>query len=192
MGGETEYWFHGTTHAHARSIAEDGIILGKAKAFMGADFSYGKSFYITNDFDFAFKWSRGFDKYWPDAAVVVFKLENKKIFSGYKGKTFEGYSKDWKEVVSYFRNKESHLDANISKSKGINLKKLKYFYGPCSMDGDKVKNVDWKPKTRMKNYEAYRDGIESPKYVHQLCLKDDELADDFYNRGLNIHQILFF
>ena len=50
---ETEYWFHGTNHESARNIAEDGIMLGKAKAFMGADFSYGKSFYITNDFDFA-------------------------------------------------------------------------------------------------------------------------------------------
>ena len=124
---ETEYWFHGTNHESARNIAEDGIMLGKAKAFMGADFSYGKSFYITNDFDFAFQWSRHFDKYKPDAAVVVFKLENKNIFPKKKGKYFEEYCKDWIEVVSFFRNKENHLDANITKSKGFNLKKLKYF-----------------------------------------------------------------
>jgi len=188
---ETEYWFHGTNQEAARNIVEHGIMLGKAKAFMGADFSYGNSFYITNNFDFAFDWSKHFNRCRPDAAVVVFKLKDKTIFSERKGKTFAGYGKEWTETVSYFRNKANHIDAKISRSKGIKLKEFKYFYGPCSNDGDKVKFENFKPGARMtKEHRAGRESVS--KYVYQLCLKDDCLAEDFYNRGLNIHQILFF
>ena len=186
---DTEYWFHGTRDVDAKNIIENGIMLSKGKPF-GHDFSRGDGFYVTNDFHFAFEWARGFRKNWPNSAIVVFKIKDKTIFSNKKCKKFEDDSKEWKEVVSFFRNNENHLDAKISKSKGYALKKFEYLYGPCSMDGDKVKNGDfWTPTARQKNYDSK---CPAHNFTYQLCLKDDSLADDFYNKGLNIHKVLFF
>ena len=194
---DTEYWFHGTRDVDAKNIIENGIMLSKGKPF-GHDFSRGDGFYVTNDFHFAFEWARGFRKNWPNSAIVVFKIKDKTIFTNNdrKCKRFDDDSKEWKEVVSYFRNNENHLEARISKSKGTNLKKFESLYGPCSMDGDKVKNGDfWTPTARQKKYDPLRarDGKgPAHNFTYQLCLKDDLLADDFYNKGLNIHKVLFF
>ena len=189
---ESEFWYHGTKDVDATNIAENGIMLSKGKPF-GQDFFCGNSFYVTNDFHFAYEWGKGFRRNWSNPAIVVFKIKDKTILSERSCRTFDRDSKVWKESISYFRNNQNHLDAKISRSQGRHLKTFEYFFGPCSMDGSKVDRADWKPTARMKNYEAWRDGRDpAPKYVYQLCLKEDMLADDFYNKGLNIHQILFF
>merc|ERR1712079_521486 len=56
---ETEFWYHGTKDVDATDIAKNGIMLSKGKPF-GKDFSCGNSFYVTNDFHFAYEWAKGF------------------------------------------------------------------------------------------------------------------------------------
>ena len=170
---DTTYWYHGTNHEAAQNIAARGIDLSYGKAV--GDFSNNTGFYLTSNFQFALDWSRKMGM--KTTAVVVFKVENN-IFENYS--THE-LSKDdpemWSKTISYFRNQ--HKDV-----KHKWLRKLDMIFGPVSMDGQKnEKNPQWKPRIRKDNFS---------NHIYQLCLKNDDLSEDFYNRGLNVERIFFF
>ena len=144
------------------NIAIKGIDLDKGKA--GADFSDGRGFYMTNNFQFALDWSKKFMKR-KNTSVVVFELENpENIFSKYKGKCFDTADDTWVECVQYFRNKKPWaMENEILKG----LSRADFIFGPTSKDGSSAGTDNWTPAARV-----------PPKY--QLCVKNLILSDELF------------
>lgn len=170
---ESVYWFHGTDHKSALKIMKEGIDLDKGKD--GGDFSDGRGFYLTTNYSFAHWWSQSMMKK-ENSAVVVFKLQNK-VFLERKGKQFLVDSDEWRSAVRYFRNKKDSSKCGVKKAK--EFKGCPYMFGPISRDGSSVKLPNWSPKARIPT-------------VFELCIKDDFMAEEFYNSGLNIYKTIFF
>ena len=188
----TKYFFHGTDHHSATNIAKHGINLSKGKG--GGDFSNNNGFYTTSDFKFALNWSKKMRK--QSNAIVVFKLEEKSweksIFAGIKGIKFPEDNEGWSEAVKYFRHAQDDEYAEqqrISISKRKSLRSSKYIFGPISMDGSNKQRSNWTPRARRKDKDR-RNTLENIYF--QLCLKDEDLVDQFYDKGKNIEKVLFF
>ena len=108
----TDFWFDGTDHDSALTIARHGINLGYGEA--GNDFSHKNGFYTTTYFEYAMDWS---NKLWRTSkAVIIFKVQNKEIFKR-KNKQFENDSKEWKEAISFFRHGQDIVEANRERQK---------------------------------------------------------------------------
>jgi len=165
---DVEFWFHGTDHESAFNIAKHGIELSKGKR--GADFSNGSGFYVTPEYDFAEQWPGKYKR--ESQAVIVFK-NNKEILSG--GKEFSRVDEKWKDMVKWYRNRKDVKDSGISRYKGKEFDKFKYIFGPMTADFN----------------SALTNPTQRGNKV-QLCLKEDNLAEDFYNYGKNIEEIIFF
>jgi len=168
-------WFHGTDHESAMNIIKNGIDLLKGKT--GGDFSDGGGFYLTSDYRFAHKWPQQMMKK-PNSAVIVFEVKSD-IFSSRKGLQFHEANEDWKNTVGFFRNGKDHKWVNNSSSKAKSLKRQSYILGPISRDGSEKRRQNWCPQARIPQ-------------IFELCLKDDLLAEDFYDSGNNIKQAIFF
>ena len=165
----TTFWFHGTDHQSAKSIAKKGIILSKGKA--GGDFSSTNGFYVTPNFSFAHSWSDNMAR--ESSAIVVFKLENEFDKSDGYEMTREDKTK-WEKCVTYFRNQCEDTSMEW-------LDEKKYIFGPISKDGNRIDKGE---------VPRFRSDETGP--LHQLCLKNKKLAKEFYNKGLNIHKVIFF
>lgn len=161
------YWFHGTDQESAKRIKKYGIDLDMGKS--GADFSSGKGFYVTPNYELAEMWSNKMRTFLNISAIIVFK-NKKNILCG--GKEFSKDEQNWKDIVRFYRNEKNFYKAHITKSEGKSFDKLKYIYGPLSFDNDQSKI---NPSAREKYF--------------QLCLKDQSLADHFYKE--NIEEIFF-
>merc|ERR1711915_787407 len=171
---DVKYWFHGTDYQSAINIAKNGIDLEKGK--QGGDFSDGNGFYLTSSYKFAHAWPQKMKK--KTDAVIVFKLdESCNPLASVSGRTFLTDDQEWKTLVRFFRNGKDPKECGPGKAK--KLKKDKFVYGPISYDGSSSKNPNWQPRAR--------DPLQ-----YQLCIKDDEVAEKFYNAGRNIDQIIFF
>ena len=125
--------------------------------------------YVTPNYEFAENWPKMMKK--NNRAIIVFKNE-KEILIG--GKEFAEVEPKWKEIVKYYRNEKDFKEAGISKEKGRKFDKFKYIFGPITFD---QKSAKTNPKQR-ENY-------------YQLCLKDQDLAEYFYNYGENIEEVIF-
>ena len=68
---------------------------------------------------------------------------------------------------------------NNSSKKARLLNKQFFILGPISRDGIENRRQNWRPEAR------------NP-HIFELCLKDDLLAEDFYDSGNNIKQAIFF
>ena len=123
----------------------------------------------------AWKWPKCTKK--STGAIIIFKLSNCDIFSNAKGMTFDTDTKEWKKLVSFFRSKkdEKWVDNNMSESK--KLKRLDYIFGPIADGG--ISRSSLNPKA-----------IKPKKY--QLCLKTQDIADDFYMDGKNVYKVIYF
>ena len=157
---DVNYWFHGTDQESAGIIAECGIDLDKGKRT--ADFSSGSGFYVTPNYEFAEKWPKMMRK--KNSAIIVFR-NDKTILSG--GKEFSAAEQKWKDMVRYYRNDKVFFKA------GKAFDKIKYIFGPLTYDREQAKTNP----TPRENY-------------FQLCLKNQDLADDFFKK--NIEEIVFF
>jgi len=157
---------------------QNGINLNKGKS--GGDFSDGKGFYVTSDYMFAHRWPQKMMKK-PNSAVVVFKIDNMDIFSNSprKGKEFSEANSEWEKTVGYYRNNRDFKNWFDTKKKGKKVDSYHFIFGPISRDGKDNKMRTWKPRPR-------------DPLIYELCLKDDLLAEDFYNKGRNIHKTIFF
>ena len=162
---DVNYWFHGTDQESAGIIAECGIDLDKGKRT--ADFSSGSGFYVTPNYEFAEKWPKMMRK--RSSAIIVFR-NDQTILSG--GKEFSSAEQKWKDMVRYYRNDKVFSKAGISSHRGKAFHKFKYIFGPLTYDREQAKTNP----TPRENY-------------FQLCLKNQDLADDFFKK--NIEEIIF-
>ena len=96
--------YHGTAHEFAKSIIDE---INMSKSRVDADFSCGKGFYVTKNFESA-KEKYGFKKF-PKPAVLAFKIPNP-VLESFRELSLdlmgEGKKDDWKEVTKNIR-KES-------------------------------------------------------------------------------------
>jgi hypothetical protein len=110
--------------------------------------------------------------------VIVFK-QKKDVFSSRKGREFLDDNEEWKRTVGFFRSGKDYKWVNGQRKKGKELLGCPYIFGPISKDGNDRKIPNWSPRARKPT-------------VFELCLKDDLLAEDFYDSGHNIHKTIFF
>ncbi|CAG5130146.1 unnamed protein product [Candidula unifasciata] len=125
-----ELFYHGTTRDSAISIIERGIDVTMSKR--PVDFSYGKGFYVTDNYGKAVEWSQRkgeFDGSKP--AIIVFKIDsNNRRHETHLSLNVDNVTnrKFWECVVSHFRHKETSPDiARI-------LRDVKYIEGPVSIN----------------------------------------------------------
>lgn len=169
----SSYWFHGTDHKSARNIIRNGIDLQRGKDC--GDFSDGNGFYLTSSYTFAHHWPQSMMKK-SNTAVLVFKIKND-AFTESKGLTFDTADENWEKCVGFFRNGKDSAWAKGRKAR--ELKGASFICGPISKDGSKIKYAHWRPSPR------------SP-LMFQLCLKNEFLAEEFFNSGENIYKAIFF
>ena len=132
---EAEFFFHGTDHKSALNIVREGIDVEASK--FGRDFSDGKGFYLSTDFEKAHEWPMRralAKKRKASTAVLVFKASTD-IFQETDGKTFRDDCDEWRSVVTFFRSNKSKYETPLQKKQ---YKRLKYIFGPMSGDGMKV------------------------------------------------------
>ena len=125
-----KFWFHGTDHKSALNIIKSGIDVEASKR--GRDFSDGKGFYLSTNYEVAHIWPTQRTK-GTNTAVLVFRA-TPELFKATEGITFEEDNDEWRSVVSFFRKGKMGPDAQKKKM----YKKLKFIFGPMSGDGFKV------------------------------------------------------
>ena len=156
------------------NIMQNGIDLDKGKK--GGDYSDGRGFYLTSDYKFAHLWPQKMMRK-PNSAVIVFKLKSD-VFANRKGIQFCDASKEWENTVGFFRNGKDYKWVS-GRKRGKELTASNFILGPISKDGKDKNLPSWFPRPRK-------------PMVFELCLKDDLLAEDFYDLGNNIYQTIFF
>ncbi|CAG5130148.1 unnamed protein product [Candidula unifasciata] len=123
-----DVFYHGTTAESAKSIIEQGIDLTESTRHV--DFSAGKGFYVTDDYEKACQWSKRKQRFHcRKPAVVVFKIDSNlrqnethlllKVDN-------DTNRKFWECIVSHFRHgKRSPVITRI-------LEDVKYIEGPVA------------------------------------------------------------
>ena len=167
------YWFHGTDHNSALNIAQRGIDVTKGKP--NQDFSKNGGFYLSTRFETASDWSQMIRK--RNRSVIVFRIEEPdEVFGDVKipdGEDFPTTNDDWKNLVKWYRGDERNN--RFTKQD----KKLSYIYGPVSKCRE----------SSAKRWNPIRMEDDRGKLMFQLCIKNQDLADNFY---INIAQVIFF
>ena len=107
----------------------------------------------------------------------MFELKND-VFKDKKNLIFDKPSKEWAQVIHYYRHKKNLAslgsDMKKAKEKSDKLNELDYIFGPIA-DGNVMSS---NPNPLGKDW--------------QLCLKNKAMADAFYNDGKNVHLTIFF
>ncbi|XP_020915668.1 uncharacterized protein LOC110253135 [Exaiptasia diaphana] len=158
--------FHGTNHDSAKNIIENGICLDKLNKQRAQDFSCGKGFYLTDQFDEetgAVTWA--FRRMGRHQSVLIFKIPNHE-FESYRGrsKNLIGKDKELKEFVKMYRlGKEKNRDLQK------NLKEVSFVEGP------------W--------VKLDRESVSIIQGSYQICLHCDKMAECF---DRHLHSVIFF
>ena len=165
-------WYHGTTHKHAESIRNCGIVLKKGRE--NQDFSNGHGFYLTPHVTQAMEWARkkgGRNK----GALIVFK--HKIDATKYAGLdlSLESSNEKWCQVVKQYRNGEDPQLSGCPISLARELHRIQYIEGPMSGDGTKRMRPHW--------------NLTKKENSAQLCIKSMQMANDFSRK---IDGIIFF
>ena len=181
-------WFHGTDKKSAIDICERGIKPGYAKPGLG-DFSDTSGFYISPHILPAYEKSRTFkvpsgSRRNTVGAIIVFEdnakedlfpqrdLEDNQI-----GMCFQEANDEWKELVKNYRDQLHVADKDTIEKE----KMIKYIYGPVSCGSNtELKRLaqpdepPWKPMPALCK--------ESRGLQYQLCIRDDQLASNFFEK----------
>ena len=168
---EIGLWYHATDHESAENIRCNGIYLNNGH--QRQDFSDGDGFYLTPYFEFAVEWARrkgGHSK----AAILVFR--HSVDTNRYNGLDL-GVKNDetWSQVVKYYRSGRDSRLFKCPKKLSQEFDSKDYIEGPMSGNVIRCSQRDWMP---------WKKGGES----NQLCIKSQDLADEFSN---NIDGIIF-
>ena len=159
---DENFWYHGTILKHEQSIANNGIDLSYANA---GDFSEnGCGFYLTSSFQHAADFAEA--KGMCDGkrfAVLVFKVQNN-FRESCAGIDLSGEEDKWQNVIKYYNDYQT----NGRLKEPAEVRHLQYIEGPTS--------------------KCYDRGRECGNF-HQLCIRDDEMADLFYSK---LTRILYF
>ena len=173
---KVKYWYHATSYANAQRILREGVDCYRGRHYL--DFSHGRGFYLTSDFELAYKWCNKIHKH--NEAIIVFKLYSNDIFDKWPGMTFKDSSHDWKNIIKYYRaGKQSPASSDMTIDTELSVDETNYIFGPIADGGINPNSFNFKPKA-----------LKPHKY--QLCLKSEEIAKEFYNEGKNIERIIFY
>ena len=119
---------------------------------------------------------------WPkkskkiDTAVIVFKI-NCDMFMNRRECIFSEPTTAWAEVVKFFRCSKDTKKSNIEQKKAKEFRKYDFIFGPIADGGIYQRTFPPNP-------------IKPLKY--QLCLKNQDMADEIFNEGKNIEEVIFF
>ena len=160
---DEDFWYHGTILKHEQSIANNGIDLSHANA---GDFSEnGSGFYLTSSFRHAadFAEAKAVWNYDKRFAVLVFQVQNN-FRESYAGIDLSGEEDLWRNAIKYY----NEYQTNGKLKEPTKVRSLQYIEGPTSICDDR--------------------GRERGTF-HQLCIRDDEMADLFHSK---LTRILYF
>jgi len=156
-----EVFFHGTSHDHARNIIHGGIKLTKGDNFK--DFSDGEGFYLTKQFDEA--WKNKWASNRPSVtAVLVFRVRRAHLREGREALDLRTDEDQWKSVIRAFRSGKSTEQ----------FQQYEFIEGPMSSIS--------RGNQSLRNLIFHGD-------TYQLCVKHDNCAE-LFDRSL--HSAVFF
>lgn len=156
-------FYHGTDHASAKHIIENGISLYRLRS-PAQDFSCGTGFYLTDKFETdtgAAQWAC--HQYHKHQSVLIFKIPNDE-FEKFQGKNLFGDEETLKKFIKRYR---------IDKGKGVDKEQRR-------KDFEKVSFIEG-PWVRLDG-KRFRSAIEGS---YQICLHSAEVAHCF-DRYLDI------
>lgn len=152
------FWYHGTSQNAAESVIYNGIDVSFGNE---GDFSEnGSGFYLFSKFDHALDYAKA--KAFNEGkifALLVFKI-SKLFFKKYNGIDLT-YNKDlWNKTVKYYNNYRINIapENEICKLEPQEVRSLDHIEGPASV---------------------YVNGKFKCSDIHQLCLRNTEIADCF-------------
>lgn len=164
---QSEDLYHGTDHESAVDILNGrGIHLSAGR--QKRDFSSGKGFYLTKNFDDAFKWA---ERKTVKPAILVFRLKHNELWNSEKIRrlslcSHENYQK-WAEIVTLFRSgKQSAKTREISRNYDL-------IEGSVAQVSDANGHLEYK----------------AIPLSHQMCLISRDFAKKFQK---SLHSILFY
>ena len=152
------FWYHGTSQHSAESLICNGIDLSFGSE---GDFSNnGSGFYLFSKFDHALDYAKG--KTFNDGkifVILVFKI-SKLFFKKYNGINLTCNKDLWNKTVQYYNNYRTNIgpESEICKVEPQEVKSLDHIEGPASV---------------------YVNGEFKCSDIHQLCLRNIEIADCF-------------
>lgn len=156
-----EVFFHGTSHNHACNIIRGGIKLTKGDNFK--DFSDGEGFYLTKQFDEA--WKNKWASNRPSVtAVLVFRVRRAHLREGREALDLRTDEDQWKSVIRAFRSGKSTEQ----------FQQYEFIEGPMSSIS--------RGNQSLRNLIFHGD-------TYQLCVKHDNCAE-LFDRSL--HSAVFF
>ena len=164
---QSENWYHGTDHESAIDILNGrGIHLpaGRQKR----DFSSGKGFYLTKEFDDAFMWAK---RKTIKPAVLVFRLKRSEFWNNEKIRRLNlcshENSQKWAKIVALFRSgKQSAETREISRNYDL-------IEGSVAEVSNASGHLEYK----------------AIPLSYQMCLISRDLAKKFQK---SLHSILFY
>ena len=150
------YWYHGTDCSSASAIVEIGI--DEEKGTEKRDFSDGKGFYLSDNFERAKQWALDRGVMGGFSAILRYKIPKNCLKDGIV------LSKDrpedmevWKDIIRHCRSGKKQKREMKSK-----LAKASFIIGPLSRDGAFKNDANW-PKLLSENWL-------------QLCIRNSILA----------------
>ena len=168
---EVKYWFHGTDIEAAINILDNGIIIeGGNKKLC---FSNGNGFYITSNLEFAYHWSLCtlIPSEQLESAIIIFEDNDKSIETTNNAVQLDNDSPHYSKVIHYFRHNKCKIKTNATKEEMNSIQRYDYIFGPIPTNNPlgKENEVDF-----------------------QLCLRNQNLADKFFNNSKNIKEVIIF
>ena len=151
--GQNVVLYHGTDHQSAADIFDRGIYLSAGRE--KRDFSSGKGFYLTNDFNEAFNWARSTTS---KPAILVFQA-NREHLSNARKLNLNNDEERWRKMVSIFRSDEETAETRKSLVKSYDL-----------IEG---------PMATVQLSESGELVLERKASSHQICLISDRFAEEF-------------
>ncbi|XP_020907067.1 uncharacterized protein LOC110245151 [Exaiptasia diaphana] len=174
---QTEVWFHGTDSQSAFDISWRGIIVSSGSP--KRDFSDGKGFYLTNNFEDAKKWAFSITR---KPAVLIFKIPKSCLETAKKLNLFKKSQKNptWQEIVNANRS------GILSWKMRTTLEEYDYIEGPVSVatESNSVQDVDSGAPTMTLR--------KARPQSHQICIINEDFADaiDEYISNVVLYNVL--
>lgn len=170
---DTIVLFHSTTRHHAQQIASDKIRTSFGQPCQ--DFSHNGGFYLSDNLEYAIKWSE-LRSYGSDPAILVY-IFPRKLISMFKGlHLYKDSLTDmtlWKKIIQYNHNerKENSDKMSFIYEPDVNVNyqnNVDYIVGPVSLYGGASMFTNVVQMCVLTQHFADALCIDNNKYLYQL------------------------
>lgn len=166
--GNSRFLFHGTSFSSAENILKLGIDV--CRGLERRDFSDGRGFYLTPQFEVAAHWGEFFNP--TGFAIIMYKIDDwETMRESYSGMQCDSPDTVWIELIKYFRSGKTTMPR---RRRLRTIRDWHYIEGPMSLNAGDIDN--WEPAT-----------LGS---ATQLCIKSRDLAKEFHSKGRNVHAVI--